>query len=421
LTRHPRGLSELVLPTRGTVVITGGSGDVAAVLARHLVDHHGVEHVVLLSRSGAGPAEVGRLVSCDVTDRDAVAAVLADLESPLIGVIHAAGVLDDATIESLTTEQLERVWAPKVEGARVLDELTRDMNLSFFVLFSSIAGVLGTAGQANYAAANAALDAVALYRRRAGHAATSLAWGPWSTGMASRLAAVDLARWERLGITPMDTGTALGLFDIALACDETTLVPAKIEAHRLRGGAVPEMLTGLVPALTAPPTGLDARLAGLDESARHTAIVDLIGEHVGVLTDTHTAIDPSSSFTDLGLDSLGAVELRNHLTHATGQRLPSTLIFDYPTPHDVARHIMSGLQAPSGPSGLTRIDSALEQIEALLATLSDEERQTAHRTMGKFDARVRAGLATNRHAAAPLDSASDEELFGLIDDEFGPR
>ena len=246
LARRMPGGRALGLPARGTVLVTGGSGDVSAAVARHLVEHHGVEHVVLMSRSGSGPADVGQVVACDVTDREAVAAVLAGLESPLVGVVHGAGVLDDVTIESLTEERLQGVWAPKVEGARILDELTRDMGLSFFVVFSSIAGVLGAAGQANYAAADAALDAVAGQRRAAGHAATSLAWGPWTSGMAGRLAAADLARWERLGVSPMDTATGLALFDAALSCDDGMIVAAKIEPHRLRVGVVHDVLGGLV-------------------------------------------------------------------------------------------------------------------------------------------------------------------------------
>jgi NAD(P)-dependent dehydrogenase (short-subunit alcohol dehydrogenase family)/acyl carrier protein len=421
LARRVGGGERVVVTARGTVVITGGSGGVAQVVARHLVQRHGIEHVVLLSRSGSGPADVGRVVACDVTDRDAVAAVLAGLESPLVGVIHAAGVLDDATIESLSVERLERVWAPKVEGARILDELTRGMELSFFVLFSSIAGVLGAAGQANYAAANAALDAVAGQRRAAGHVATSLAWGPWSIGLASRLAAADVARWERLGISPMDVETGLALFDAALGCDDAALVPARIEAHRLRAGAVHEMFAGLVSAPARRGGGVDGRLAGFDDAGRRAAVLDLIGEHVGVLTGNGDRIDPSSTFTELGLDSLGAVELRNHLSRATGLRLPSTLVFDYPTPTDVAHHISSGLQTPSSPATLTRVDSTLQQIEALLASLSDEERLIAHRTLGGFDAPAGAEQATNGHDPAPLESASDEELFNLVDEEFGPR
>ena len=340
----------LVVPAGGTVLVTGGSGDVAAVVARHLVSRYGVEHVVLLSRSGAGPVDVGRVVACDVTDRDAVAAVLAGLESPLVGVVHAAGVLEDATIEALSADGVERVWAPKVVGASVLDELTRGMGLSFFVVFSSIAGVLGAAGQGNYAAANAGLDAVARRRRAAGEAGSSLAWGPWATGMASRLAAADLARWERLGVSPMDVESGLALFDAALAGPDAVVVPVRIQTHRLRAGAVPEVMAGLVPATATAGSGggLDARLSGLDDLARESAVLELVCEQIGVLTERST-VDGSSSFTELGLDSLGAIELRNHLSRVTGLRLPSTLVFDYPTPHDVTQHVLSRVRGATPP------------------------------------------------------------------------
>jgi acyl transferase domain-containing protein len=419
LVRGGGGGEPLVVPAGGTVVVSGGSGDVAAVVARHLVARYGVE-VVLLSRSGSGPVDVGRVVACDVTDRDAVAAVLAGLESPLVGVVHAAGVLEDATVEALSVSGVQRVWAPKVVGAEVLDELTRGLGLSFFVVFSSIAGVLGAAGQGNYAAANAGADAVAVRRRASGEAAVSLAWGPWTTGMASRLGAADMARWERLGVVPMEVDAGLALFDAAVAGPDVVVVPARIESHRLRGGEVPEVLSGLVPAVASRGGGgLDARLAGLDEGARLAAVVELVCEQVGVLTERGGAVDASGSFTELGLDSLGAVELRNHLSRVTGLRLPSTLVFDYPTPHDLAQLVSSRLQASSGPTSLDRMDSALKHVEALLATLSDDERRIAHRALSGLEAQTRKGLATAGQVSSELDSASDEELFSLVDEEFG--
>ncbi|MEV5840153.1 SDR family NAD(P)-dependent oxidoreductase, partial [Nocardia sp. NPDC052112] len=361
----------------GTVLITGGTGGVGSVLARHLVQVHGVRHLALLSRSadtadllhgGLSPqtndvdrAGVYRLLACDVTDRDAVATVLADIDPPVTAVINAAGVLDDATVASLTVEQLERVWAPKVEGARNLDELTRELDLSAFVMFSSIVGTLGTPGQANYAAANAELDALARDRHAAGLPAVSLAWGPWAeAGMAAGLSQADLARWQRLGITPLDTETALTLFDTALATDRPALIAARIDPRAARH----EVFSGSVPH-TERGSGLAARLAGLDDTEREAAVVDLVGEHVGVVTNKRATIDPASSFADLGLDSLGAVELRNRLTEATGVRLPSTLVFDYPTPTALARYVLGNVRngaartAPVEPATDVRADEPI--------------------------------------------------------------
>ncbi|MBJ8343023.1 SDR family NAD(P)-dependent oxidoreductase, partial [Antrihabitans sp. YC3-6] len=340
----------------GTVLITGGTGGVGAVVSRHLAATHGVRRLVLISRRGGDAPGAAELVAelselgcaatvsaCDVADRVALESILAAIprEQPLTAVIHAAGVLDDATIESMTPSQLDRVWGPKVAGAVVLDELTRDLNLSAFVLFSSIAGVLGTAGQGGYAAANAALDAVARSRRRAGSVATSLAWGPWAaeSGMAGRLAATDLARWHRLGVVPVDTVAALALFDTVVASDTAALIPARIEAPLLRTGAIHELLRGLVSAGSTPTSGLASQLAGLVEADRTPVVLALVLEHVAVVANTEK-VEPASTFTDLGLDSLGAVELRNRLTRATGIRLPSTLVFDYPTPTVLADYIL---------------------------------------------------------------------------------
>ncbi|MGO4758261.1 beta-ketoacyl reductase, partial [Streptomyces sp. 2MCAF27] len=176
----------------GTVLITGGTGTLGAVLARHLVGRHGVRHLLLASRRGpdapgatelgAELAELGAEVTvraCDSGDRAALADLIARIPTghPLTGVVHAAGVLDDATVSSLTPRHLDTALTPKADAAFHLHELTRHAQLRAFVLFSSAAGVLGAAGQGNYAAANAFLDALAEHRRAQGLPALSLAWG----------------------------------------------------------------------------------------------------------------------------------------------------------------------------------------------------------------------------------------------------
>ncbi|MGO4425736.1 beta-ketoacyl reductase, partial [Streptomyces sp. MCAF7] len=250
----------------GTVLITGGTGTLGAVLARHLVGRHGVRHLLLASRRGpdapgatelgAELAELGAEVTvraCDSGDRAALADLIARIPTghPLTGVVHAAGVLDDATVSSLTPRHLDTALTPKADAAFHLHELTRHAQLRAFVLFSSAAGVLGAAGQGNYAAANAFLDALAEHRRAQGLPALSLAWGLWEqgSGMTGHLDGTDLARITRSGLAPLATEDALALFDAALVGDRPCLVPARLD---LRGSSAAEtsapLLSRIAPA-----------------------------------------------------------------------------------------------------------------------------------------------------------------------------
>ncbi|MBB5940354.1 type I polyketide synthase, partial [Streptomyces zagrosensis] len=348
----------------GTVVITGGTGGLGAVFARHLAATHGVRHLLLLSRRGPeadGAADLvaelkklgseARIVACDVADRAQLAAAVGTLDRPITGVVHAAGVVADGVIESLSAEQLERVMRPKVEAARHLHELTADTDLAAFVLFSSVAALIGSPGQGNYAAANAALDALAAARRAAGLPATSLAWGLWSdtVGMAARLGETEVARLERLGAKPLTVELGLDLFDQALTSDAALLAPVRLDTAALRAqaraGTLPAVLRGLAPGARRAEAGgsLARRLAGVPEAEREQLALGLVLAQVaGVLGHASgTAIDPARAFKDLGFDSLAAVELRNRLTQNTGVRLPATLVFDHPTPEAVARLLVS--------------------------------------------------------------------------------
>ncbi|ORA16893.1 type I polyketide synthase [Mycobacterium arosiense] len=359
----------------GTVLITGGTGMAGSTLARHLVAGHGVEDLVLLSRRGPdapGSAELiaelqaagarARVVACDAADRAALAQVIADVSAqrPLSGVIHATGVLDDATITSLTPERIDAVLRAKVDAAWNLHQLTRDLNLSAFVMFSSLAGLVGSSGQGNYGAANAFLDGLAAHRRAHGLPAVSLAWGLWdqASAMTGGLDAADLARLGRDGVLALSSDEAMELFDTALIVDEPFLAPARIDLGALRAHAVavPPMFTDLVNATTRrrvddslaaakSKSALAHRLDGLSAAEQHAVLLDLVRSHIATVLGKTTAeaIDPDKAFQELGFDSLTAVEMRNRLKTATGLALSPTLIFDYPTPNGLAGYIRTQL------------------------------------------------------------------------------
>ncbi len=354
---------------QGAVLVTGGTGVLGRLLARHLVTRHGVRDLVLASRRGPRAAGAGELraelaglgadaqvVSCDVADRGAVAGLVAGITRGrrLSAVIHAAGVLDDGVVTALTGERVGKVFAPKADAAWHLHEATRDLDLSAFVLFSSGAGVFGSAGQGNYAAANGFLDGLAAWRQARGLPAVSLAWGLWApaSGMTGHLAGTDIVRARRGGMLALQPDEALALFDAALGCAGPGLVLAKLDLaglSRAPAGDVPPLLGALVPArrtaaaAPAPPPGQDlaARLAQLPPDQQEQELLDLVrGQAATILGHPGPAtIDPGQPFKDIGFDSLTAVELRNRLTTATGIRLPATLIFDHPTPHHIARHL----------------------------------------------------------------------------------
>ncbi|WP_369365725.1 SDR family NAD(P)-dependent oxidoreductase [Streptomyces sp. CG4] len=374
------GGAELPWTGAGSVLVTGGTGGLGALVARHLVVAHGVRRLVLVSRSGGaapGAAElVGELeglgarvavVAADVSDRAQVARVLAGIpaEHPLTAVVHAAGVVDDGLVTSLTADRFDTVLRPKADAAWHLHELTRDLDLKAFVLFSSVAGYLDGAGQANYAVANVFLDALAHHRRGQGLAATSLAWGLWTgdRGMGARLDEAALRRIARLGLEPLGPDENLALFDAALTSGHAAHVPVRVDRRALaaRADAVHPLLSRLVrtpvrraAASTpgAPLTeGLVQSLAGLADAERADALLDLVRRQVAVVLghDSAVDVDATRSFSETGFDSLAAVELRNQLKAATGLRLPATLIFDYPNPKALAEHLASRL-TDAGPA-----------------------------------------------------------------------
>jgi acyl transferase domain-containing protein/acyl carrier protein/UDP-glucose 4-epimerase len=364
----------------GTVLITGGTGGLGRLLARHLVTTHGVRHLVLASRRGSAPelaaelTELGadvRVVACDVADREALQALLGGLEHPLTGVVHAAGVLDDGVLDTLTPERLATVLRAKVDAAHNLHELAGDVSL--FALFSSAAGVFGSAGQANYAAANTVLDALAQQRRAAGQPAVSMAWGLWDSGMGDQLDAADLARLSRSGFGALSITDGLALFDAAIAADRALTVPVKLDLAGLRksGTDIPPLLRGLVraparrAAATAGGDGLAGRLARLGEPEQRAVLLDIVRDHVAAVLghSSADAITGAQAFKELGFDSLTSVELRNRLNTATGLRLPATLVFDYPSPLAVVDYLRAELAPSGGP---------VAEATATVAVVTDE-------------------------------------------------
>ncbi|HEV8560213.1 MAG TPA: SDR family NAD(P)-dependent oxidoreductase [Actinophytocola sp.] len=346
----------------GTVLITGGTGALGRIVARHLVAAHGVKHLLLVSRRGGGADLVAelhkagataRIVTCDAADREALAALLADVpaEHPLTAVVHMAGVLDDGILQSLTPERLDTVLRPKVLSALNLHELTAGSNLAAFVLFSSAAGVLGSAGQANYAAANAFLDALAQHRAHHGLPAVSLAWGLW--GVTSRM-----TNHQRTGLTPLSVDSGLSLLDSALTAGPA-VVPVKLELPALRAhaaaGTLPHLFRGLVDAPVRPEATADlaGRLAATPPAERAILVLDVVRRTAGAVLG-HSApasVAPEKPFKDLGFDSLTAVELRNRLRAATGLHLAATAVFDHPTPAALAEHIRTRLE----PAPVSRV------------------------------------------------------------------
>ncbi|WP_431781877.1 SDR family NAD(P)-dependent oxidoreductase [Streptomyces chumphonensis] len=401
----------------GTVLITGGTGLLGGLVARHLVERHGVRRLLLLGRRGAEAEGAGELrdalvaagaevtlVACDSADRESLAAVLADIpaEHPLTGVVHAAGVLDDALLGSLTPERLERVLRPKVDAAWHLHELTRDADLAAFVLFSSSAALLGGPAQGNYAAANAFLDALAEHRRAQGLAGVSIAWGLWerASGMTGHLGAADLARLRRSGMGTLGDAEGLALLDAALPGGRARSVALPLDVGALRRAEqVPPLLKGLVGgqpvrrSVAAAVGGgggesagaaLVRRLSALPGAEREGVLLDLVRDHVALVlghADT-SVVGPQQAFKQLGLDSLTAVELRNRLGAATGLRLPPTVVFDHPTPQALTEHLLREL-APASP-GAVPADApggaggpADEEVRRLLATVSPQRLRAA--------------------------------------------
>ncbi|RFS81302.1 acyltransferase domain-containing protein [Actinomadura spongiicola] len=370
--RHAGHIGKLVLTVpppapfgpHATVLITGGTGRLGALLARHLVREHGVRGLVLAGRRGRAADGVPELEAeltglgaevafpaCDVADRDALARLLAD-HSPT-AVVHAAGTLDDGLAATLTGARVDAVLRPKVDAAWHLHDLTRDTDLEAFIMFSSAVGVLGAPGQSNYAAANTWLDALAGHRRARGLPAVSLSWGLWDErgGMTGHLSGEQVGRLRRTGIAPLPAARALALFDAALRSPRDHLVPTNLDVRDVRPGTVP-MLADVVRPAPEPTEDGEASGAGLAERLRGVsgdelervltaALCDTAGEILGY--PEPGAVGPDDAFKELGFDSLLSVDLRNRVNRELGTELPTTVVKDHPTPAELAGAIRAAL------------------------------------------------------------------------------
>jgi pimaricinolide synthase PimS1 len=440
-TTAPEQASPPIDPDR-TVLITGGTGTLGSLLARHLVTVHGAKHLLLTSRRGLkadGAAELkteleglgasAHIAACDVSDRKQLQALIETIPQthPLGAVIHTSGVLDDGVITSLDDQRIDHVFAPKVDGAIHLHELTRELDLTTFVLFSSAAGTIGTPGQGNYAAANTFLDALATHRHANHLTAHSIAWGLWqqTSTITNTLTNTEKAR---IGGKSLSSEQGLQLFDRACSTDEPAVVATPIDGAMLGAGAGAGVLAPLfsslvsIPARRSQQAGAFAkRLTETPSPERQALVLELVRSHVAAVLGHNSLedIQPDLAFRELGFDSLGAVELRNRLSHASGVKLPATLVFDHPNPLSVAEELLQLMVG--GESSKAAIDQELDRLEALLRAIAPSTIEREHINMRL---RSLAGLRPNgdgdraSSVAERIKSASLDGIFDVIDEEL---
>ncbi|KUN00411.1 beta-ketoacyl synthase [Streptomyces yokosukanensis] len=447
--------AETVFAAGGTVLVSGG-GSLGELAARHLVVRHGVRHLVLASRRGPAAEGVRELVAelteqgaavsvvaCDVSDREQVEALLAAVpdEHPLTGVVHTAGVFEAGLVETLTPERLARVFAPKVDAVRHLDELTRGLELDAFVVYSSASSVFLGAGSSGYAAANAFLDGLMAHRRAAGLPGLALSWGTWAyaTNMTTHLGADDQAsmsrRTSRDGVVALTPAEGMQLFDAAVASAQSLLVPVKLDLRGVRaaaaaGGTVPHLLRGLVPtgrqqarAAAAKDGDLLRRLSSVSEPEQEAMLLDLVRTQAAVVLG-HSGPDgirPDTAFKDVGFDSLTSVELRNRLREATGLKLPATLVFDQPTPLVLTGYLRGELGISDDV--LSRVNARIEDVESLIAavTLDESMRASIALRLQGLVAKCNGVVeqTDGSTVAEKLESASADEVLDFIHEELG--
>ena len=437
---------------QGTVLITGDTAGLGGLMARHLLIEHGVAHVMLASRRGAEQDGAGELadelralgsritlVACDIADRDAVKALIGSVpdEYPLRGIVHAAGVSDDGTVDLSTSAQVDRVLAPKVDGALHLHELSSHLDLSAFVMFSSVLGTLGKAGSSDYAAANAFLDAIAAHRRAQGLPATSIAWGLWAPISDSSRGARELDRLpaSSAGVGELSAEEGLRLFDQVCRADAALAIAVRLDVGALRvlmeADMLPALLRGLVRTSARASTGgrttngsLLRRLRYLTDAERALATLEVVRSEVAAVLGyaSLAAVDPRRTFKELGFDSLQAVELRNKLSIVTDLRLPPTLVFNHPTSAVLADYLLERVSREVIVDAAP-VQGELGKLEAAILTATMDEGEGAvvqarlHALIAQLsDAR---GAQEKPAVAAEIESATAEEMIDFIDRQLG--
>ena len=358
----------------GTVLITGGTGALGKVVARHLVAKHGIKHLVLVSRRGHAPEIVAelpgvdvRVEACDTTDKKALQQLIDSLEHPLRAVVHTAGVTEDGMIASMSQEQLHNVLRPKVDAAWHLHELTKDLDLDAFVLFSSMAATVGGPGQGNYAAANSFLDGLAQHRVRLGLPAVAIEWGLWeeASAVSAHLTPVILNRMAREGMRQIPTPLGTAILDAALTMDRPVVIGQPFDVTLARRHAaqanVPALMRKVLrtqnrrtaAAHESSGRALLDQLTGLKAPEQRELVLKLVLTTTSAVLghDTPGQVSPGQDFGDLGFDSLTAVDLRGHLLAETAVQLPVSLIYDHPTPDALTDRLLTDLVgAPGGGS-----------------------------------------------------------------------
>ncbi len=456
-----------VLDPEGTALITGGTGALGALVAEHLITRHGIKHLLLLSRRGPDAPGAGDLqqrltglgahvtiAACDTGNAAELAAALDSIaaEHPLTAVVHAAGVLQDAVVSELTPAQLDAVLAAKADAAWHLHRLTAGHDLAAFVLFSSVAGTLGGPGQANYAAANAVLDALARHSHHSQNPATSVAWGYWQTptGMTAHLSTADLTRLTGSGLTPITAQRGLALFDATLASQQPNLLASPLNTaaltRRARNNALDPMLSALVSsrpqASAGSPRTLAATLAGQSPQQRLQTLTAMVTATTATVLahPDPDALDPDRPFKDLGIDSLTALELRNTLNQQTGLTLPATLVLDQPTPTTLATHLAGLLTdtttAPAAPAAKVSprsqepVDNALAPVDqasfqalraahgALLQVTWLYDRAVDLEGLRRFHRNLGCGLMGRRIERSPIPFARDRWVKAPASQDF---
>ncbi|MEU3742748.1 SDR family NAD(P)-dependent oxidoreductase [Streptomyces sp. NPDC032198] len=438
------------LDPQGTILITGGTGELGQQVAQRLVQEHGARHLLLTSRRGPNTpgttelrdqlrqmgAESVDVRACDIADPDQSTHLLTTLDRPLTAVIHLAGIIDDGLLTGQNPQRLATVFAPKATGATHLHELTKNLDLTTFVLFSSAAGTLGSPGQSTYGAANAYLDALAAHRRAHGQPALSLAWGLWEqngTGMTAHLTDADLARMRRGGAAALTTTEGLDLLDTALTRPEPQLTPVKLDLAALQQQSELPPLYGVLvrpklrQAAAAAERGSEfmERLAALGDEERLTTLTEFVRVEAAAaagLAGT-ASVTAEKPLKELGLDSLMSVELKNRISRQTGTEMPSTLAFDYPTPKAIAAYLHRRLDfggaarggaAQDGPPqdpaaaaqwALAQVDPVLLRESGLLAQLIELARRGgATQQGGTEEALQLAGELTDSEIDQALDA-----------------